>query len=131
MAVSYVWSAPFPYTNPSQLYDIQENTFSSIWAISDLCVSATVNISIAMATDPAKKAVGVRFRGGTGNSMLTTYAASESAPFYLLGKIPQMQSFVLFSPSPYPENFAVMNRVSSEERNCNRDGRQPAVVCRT
>ena len=79
----------------------------------------------------SKKAAGVRFGVGTGISRLTADAGSESAPLYLLGEIPQMQDFVLFSPSPYLENFGVMNRVSSEERNCNQDGRQPAVVCRT
>lgn len=85
----------------------------------------------ALETDPAKKAAGIRFGVGTGISRLTADAGSESALFYLLEEIPQMQDFVLIFPSPYLESFGVMNRVSSEEKNCNLDGRQPAGVCRT
>lgn len=67
----------------------------------------------------------LRFGVGTGISRLT------AAPVYLSGEIPQIQDLVLFFPSSYLENFGVMNRVSSEERNCNQGGRQPAMVCRT
>lgn len=87
-----------------------------------------------MTTDPEKKQLGsdlewaLEFVGYAGSQCVPF---PQSVPSYLSGEIPQLQDFVLFSPSPYLENFGVMSRVSSEERNCNQDGKWPAVVCRT
>lgn len=133
MSVTYAWSTPLSYTNPFQLYKKQENIFfhmDNFWSVFQLLLTLQ-QIHSSTGNDPAKKAAGIRFRVGTGISRPTADASSESAPFYLLEEIPQMQDFVLISLSPYLESFGVMNRVSSEEKNCNPDGRQPAVVCRT